>query len=538
MIESPDFRKLRWLMRRPLAVCVTLYVGLIIWGGLVPFSFPRDAADALSTVHWLLPASTDVDFPDAVANVLAYLPIGLLLRALLIRSRWSAAGSILGAAIFCCGLSLAIETAQAFAPTRSSSLLDVLCNVCGGAVGAGLHALVALVCAVLWPQAQRAPAHDQAPGEPLHTGMVRWLEDVSSRPVALVAQAWAVFIAIACLAPFDVAVSTNRLVASVRDTTLIPFARAARMGRDVWPGTLFASADWPGATTDLWQLRLDYAWTVLAYAVLAVLLCRYLSRHCRVHGARRARLAIAACGMLAIAISLAQLFIMSRSADITCVLLALTGALGGVLISDRVLRAWSPDATSGGPFAPAGSRRLVTCAALLIGAYLAARQLAPFEFETSAESVRAQLQSVEWTPLQMYQKARLPIAVDDFVHKALQWSALAVAYCLYRRHRGTSDHRQPILITAAAAIAFSAILECAQLLLPARSPAITDVLVAPVAVATSVCAYRLAAAGFIAIGLIRPLEAERIIYNVELGPPSEGPRERVPSQISKIEQNI
>ncbi|HRX86615.1 MAG TPA: VanZ family protein [Phycisphaerae bacterium] len=507
--ETLDHRLLRWIVQRPLELLAGLYVLAVLWGGLVPFHFEGPAEGGVAGVFLGLPADR-LHIPDMVANVAVFLPVGLLTRALLRRARWGALGSAAGAVLAGGALSLLVETAQVYCVHRTSSAVDLVCNVAGATAGALLEALFAV-----WVDTSSLG---------LRTSLERWAERVRARPVALLAQAWAAVIALAALAPFDAAISVDRLAASVRDAAMVPFARVSRLGSGIWRAPAKARAE------ELWQLRLDYAWTVVAYAVLGVLLYRYLVRHCRSGAVRGAVQAVVACVVLATALSVAQLGIMSRSTDVTCVLLALVGAVGGVLAADGLVGAWSPDTTSGGVFAPAGRMRLAGWGLAICLVYVAARELTPFAFDASWSVIGAQVRSIEWLPLRMYQQAKLPVAVDDLVHKVLQWVAVALLVCVYRRHRGRADHRQPVVATAAAAAAIVAVLEGLQLFLPSRNPAITDVLVAGVAAGAGVVVFRLAAAGAIAIGLLRPVDDERVIYNVEFGEASDAPQEGVPQR--------
>ena len=79
---------------------------------------------------------------DLVANVLGYVPYGFLcVLALYPRVRALAAFAIALASAAC--LSLTMEAAQSYLPSRVATNLDVLCNVAGGACGAALGVLMA-----------------------------------------------------------------------------------------------------------------------------------------------------------------------------------------------------------------------------------------------------------------------------------------------------------------------------------------------------------------------------------------------------------
>lgn len=72
---------------------------------------------------------------DIVVNVAGFMPLGFLVCAYLcVVRKWD--HSIAKTMFICAGVSLVIETLQAFLPTRTSGLTDVLTNAAGGLAGA------------------------------------------------------------------------------------------------------------------------------------------------------------------------------------------------------------------------------------------------------------------------------------------------------------------------------------------------------------------------------------------------------------------
>ena len=116
-----------------------LYGGLIVYASLYPF------------VGWRVPGVGALDFVllgwprywtrfDIVANLIGYLPFGLLLYVALVRS---GRGSGAAAAIACLGgsgLSFAMEVLQNYLPHRVSSNVDLILNVLGTALGVAIGA--------------------------------------------------------------------------------------------------------------------------------------------------------------------------------------------------------------------------------------------------------------------------------------------------------------------------------------------------------------------------------------------------------------
>jgi VanZ family protein len=112
-----------------------LIVVVIVYGSLFPFDF-RAAGGLFDAVGHLLHAWPDrTSFPDLIANVLLYMPLGFSVAcAARPRIGWPAAfviATMLGAS-----LSICVELIQHFLPSRTTDLSDVLWNTVGVILGA------------------------------------------------------------------------------------------------------------------------------------------------------------------------------------------------------------------------------------------------------------------------------------------------------------------------------------------------------------------------------------------------------------------
>jgi VanZ family protein len=118
---------------------LAIVIAFIIYGSLYPFQFDfgRTHANPLEILLHAWPAQIDrFAWRDAGVNVLLYFPFGLM--AVLVLTRWwSRAAAALTAIAFGVGLSASIEMLQIFDSTRTTSLLDVVCNTAGTAAGVG-----------------------------------------------------------------------------------------------------------------------------------------------------------------------------------------------------------------------------------------------------------------------------------------------------------------------------------------------------------------------------------------------------------------
>lgn len=135
------------LRRHPLLSVGTFgYLALVAWLTLGPQPLDGDGRGAvLRVIRWLqsrdATAWVTYDGVEFAANVLMFLPIGLMFVLLLGRGRWWAA------ILLSVALTVLIETVQVFLPERVPDPRDLLSNSIGAVAGV----FVALV--LTWPKA-------------------------------------------------------------------------------------------------------------------------------------------------------------------------------------------------------------------------------------------------------------------------------------------------------------------------------------------------------------------------------------------------
>jgi VanZ family protein len=127
----------RSLLRRYLAAGYALF---IIYASLSPFSGWQERGFTFAEVLAAPFAQTYTAF-DAMSNLLAYLPFGMLL-ALTLRVHVGAIKSVLLATLSGLLLSLAMEYLQVYLPSRISSNSDIVSNTVGMLLGALLAVVV------------------------------------------------------------------------------------------------------------------------------------------------------------------------------------------------------------------------------------------------------------------------------------------------------------------------------------------------------------------------------------------------------------
>lgn len=117
------------------------YALLIVYASLSPFTGWREQGLEFSAVL-AAPLLQTYTLFDAVVNLLAYIPFGLLL-GLELRARSGATWSVLLATLAGLALSTAMEYTQMYLPVRTSSNLDLLTNSIGALSGALLAVSIA-----------------------------------------------------------------------------------------------------------------------------------------------------------------------------------------------------------------------------------------------------------------------------------------------------------------------------------------------------------------------------------------------------------
>jgi VanZ family protein len=127
-----------------------LFAALIVYASLYPFT-GWQAARAPSLAFLSLPVPRWWTGFDLAANLLGYLPLGLLICLAWLRNGGRPVRGVVMAVAVGAGLSGSMEWLQNFLPQRVPSNVDLLLNTAGAAVGAGIGLLAHWLGAVaLW----------------------------------------------------------------------------------------------------------------------------------------------------------------------------------------------------------------------------------------------------------------------------------------------------------------------------------------------------------------------------------------------------
>ncbi len=503
MNDNLESRFLRYVYVNLLPCLTVAYLVPLLWGSFVPFDFSSSPAGPGSRLSLFGLAVVSVNLPDIAGNIALYSVFGVLLHLAFLEKRYSRVLSFCLTAIIGIGISYLVEYSQIYSSSRVCSVADWFSNSLGTILGA-MAVIVARPVSDSIDVVKRKFA-DQ------------WREEIARRPSLILAKVCALVLFVSAVVPFDLTFSVDRLRDSVKSSHVVPFERVVKLCTAP-SSALSGELEEIVRTRDIWQLWFDYAWLVGGYAVLAVLLCNYLVRHCRVDYGRMALWSIIACTMLAGACSFAQLFIISRPLDITEIIFAVTGASVGVFFCRPLSYAWHISRNVRGKL-QFDRPKLLALSLAVFCLFAVAREWVPFTVNTSTESITAQAASAEWIPLWSYQLGRLPVSIDDLINKFSRYLFLGWLLCLYRQSTTTQRFRHSAVGTAFAVGLFVTVLELVQILLPTRLPAVTDVIIAVVGSFCGVVAFKISWSMYVSSVNWKSSVYQEPIFNVELGEP-------------------
>ena len=392
-----------------------------------------------------LPAGTSflsmlVSGQDFAQNIVLYIPLGFFLSLLARKRRikwYAVAGVTLCSAA---ALSCAAEFVQQFFPGRSSSVVDVFCNITGAGVGGA------------------SAYFFRAGSKPFR----RKLRDLlAHQPIFLTFLLAAAIYVLLAMVPFqldltprtaDTMLNPARLVAftPTKAAELIPHPDTARAQYDhaIDLAVAFCSFTLIGLLASLsLQDEMGFGKTTAGLATLWMIL------------------------LLAVVMVLAQMFVHHRGFQIIFVPAILSGAALGVLVSWTSLpsRALSRAGMAGWGLAA------VLFSLMVIGA----RELSPFAFDFSTYRSGLPDAHMAWIPFQQYFASGKPsIASSDMLAKFGRFFVLGLFAHLLLQAVQVTRLKQALHFGAWGTLIIASSIETLQVGCPARFPDITHVLLA------------------------------------------------------------
>jgi glycopeptide antibiotics resistance protein len=411
-----------------LGACALLCAAFAAYGSLVPLDLQpltlQEALDRFARVRWvpLMYASKS----DFVANVTLFVPIGFFVAAAAADRSRAVALVLLPVVVgFAFALSVAIEFGQVYSATRTPSYNDIVAETFGAGAGALAYAAVGpwIISSIGRIWTSESP-HDRL-----------------ARLLALYAAAWVVL----GVLPFDFILRLEELGDKVREGGVV--------------------LDLLGHGHDLSARFLDAAGSALLAVPVGALA-----------GLLLPPLAAAAAGTGAVgALEVLQVFVRSRTADITDVIGGVAGALAGVM----VVRRWARGDTLTARGVHPGAQRHLWAAGLLViwCGVLVVRHWDPFEFRLDPAFVKARLSHLAQLPFRGYYWAMPLNALAEAITKILLGVPVgALLQIAVPAGSGRALAAARLMALAGVSGVIFLGVELGQVLLPSRYPDLTDVL--------------------------------------------------------------
>jgi VanZ family protein len=435
LFRSPSIRPVP--DRGHYAILALAFSAFAVYGSLVPFHLqPIPFAEALDRFRDVLGQHVRVGSrSDWVANILLFFPPGFLLMAAVCCDRPRLAAPAFPLVVASCiAFSGIIEFAQLYFPPRVSSINDITAESLGALLGA-----------VLWVLR----------GQQLTTTARRiWAGFGSRSTVVLLLPAYLLFVLVVAALPLDLTVSPVEVYHKYHEgrVHLMPFA-------------------WGDAGAI--ELVNKCFWNVASLVPVGVLLGCLPGSLWR---SERSWPRVLGLGLLiASGIEFVQLFVASRSCDVTDIVTGGPAVLAGWFLTLRYYRRQAPR------FSHRASDSSFSTHWGLLAAWLAVlmfMEWQPFDFEFDLSRAMGRLRDLSLLPFLDYYGGDYLNTLDDFVHKLLLFVPLGALLAPPPPARAWS---RAGLAGWLAGTAAAAVLEIGQLFLPTRHASLTDVLVASAA---------------------------------------------------------
>ena len=448
--QSTSHSAVRYLVQHYVELLTVLTLLFVLQTGLVPFDFGSDRQSG--NTGFFSANVTRFTFPDVVSNIFLYFPLGVLIHWSLCRA--AAGGRLILSAtvVIAVGISGAVEWVQAYSPTRVSSLIDLVCNSLGAALGASVSSIARWIVPQLMGKA---------------------LAEFHERLLPAVLKSYCVLLVVIAVIPFSFSLDRTRLKHSVQSVNLVPFA-----AQPAGPEFGFSPEHIVRGEQIRWQQMKRWSrWSAecASFGLLALLLHVVLTRHYGFGRWATTMLIGWLGGGLAVLLTVLQLPIVSRACDVTDIIFRMFGLGLGLLtwaMYNRRSECLSANQS-------ARLRRTVArcvCAAVVV--YIFYIGLIPFTFKAGMSGPVQSLRADGFLPFFAYFMARFDIMMGDVLEKFLSYAVLAATLtaCWSRlRHR---DAASILLHVTAAGLVISLTIEAAQMFIPVRVTSLTDPILA------------------------------------------------------------
>lgn len=441
----------RWY--RALAVLSGLFV---LQTGLAPYDFLSSPVPDASRVLFAT-AVNRVTRPDIATNLFLYVPLGAF-ACLALASFGRRRANCVAISVACAAmLSLGVEWCQSYSPTRVSSLIDTVANVVGAAMGASLSFVIG-PCLARCVRAART--------------------ELVLRPDGVVLKAYTMLLCLVAAAPFDLSFDVGHLrrawksaVAGLSSIEAPDVETVGDLG-----GVDEASRD----AYRRWGVQKRWSrWAVegVSFVVFARLAMMWLRRE---YGFGRA-VSVVLCVWLGLSLSVGlgglQLLVWSRGLNIVDVAARTVGLLVG-LASWWCWKGGVLGATPSTEGRGSGLTVAVRWWSALTGLYILYTGLIPIGFDARHAS-----EVLSWStliPFATFPAGRFDLIACDALEKVGMFALLASLLWTADRARKIAGSRRALSRAVQRCVGLAAVIEVAQIVIPPRTPSLTDVLLAAI----------------------------------------------------------
>lgn len=453
-------------INRYVTVLTVLAVLFVTHSGLIPFDFVGTPTSNGSYEFFGFAASS-FTIPDIVSNIFLYLPIGAFGYWTVRRRVRNVFVAILLTLLAGTALSLLVEWIQSYMPIRISSLIDLVCNIIGTALGI----VGSSVARFLIPKIVDASTHE-----------------LRHRPKVFAVKAYCALLVVSAGIPFSFSLDAGLVNRSLRMVTLTPFGAFDQL--ELEASDAMARGD---------KIRYGYArWSSLkhwsrwametaSFAVFGLLIASALVTE---HGFRK----LDTCAMtlwlgllLALGLSGIQILVISRDVDVTDVIFRLFGcALGLGYLWYRGFH----DSGGIGDRAQFNPHRIAPVGVAFFLAYIVYTGILPFSFNHAKGGFTNSINATAVLPFFGYFVTRFDFMMDDVMEKSAAYLALGAFLACYLLGRGSPLSRSTIAKIAAIGAIVALPLELVQMYMPVRIASTTDLLIASFGCGCGAVLYR------------------------------------------------
>jgi VanZ family protein len=410
------------------AALAALTAAFAAYISLVPFNFTRPPDGSLAAAfHQLLEVGL-VSRTNFAGNVVLFIPLGFFGAGVVVSPGQRHASRVVGVValiVLSIALSFAIELLQIFVPGRTPSIADVTAQTMGLIAGMATWPLVSRDI-LGWAERRRSERSYDA----LRIGLL-----VFTAARAL----W-------MLLPLDVTLDLGNLAEKFRSGLIVlnPL-RSTALSWDALPARLadFALSMPIGALACLWGMSPGRR----RHAGLALLLgCLFVGL-----------------------VEVAQIFVMSRTADVVEWFGNATGVAAGVWLALRLVPRQAGEKLASPMRVPIAG--LAASLALYV-----LYNWSPFDFQVSGDLIRQRLPMIFGVPFYGYYQNPELKAIDDLLVKIAIGVPIGVFLGWWISGSPAAYRRPLVAIASVLAVVFFVGVEAGQVLLPTRYPESTDIL--------------------------------------------------------------